>query len=283
MSIVSETLVEFPIELKTPSGSVVPISQLVIKVEGPQSIEAKAINQDGGSFISFVTSTTGTYKIVLQYNGENLIRSPVTVNVKAKDPGEEPQIPQENGGESGPQKHTVRFQVDAKDKYGKPINSNNNHYTAEVQGPENIEGISIEPTEGKLLISFDTLVTSGDFSVSIKFNGEHIERSPFTVTLSKPEDGEKARSDEIATLEPEDESRTIQFKVDAKMGNGSAVQASELIVTVDNGPDSAWDAKVADDDGQLLVSFKTKTLGNYTVSVLKGTQHILGSPFSLQM
>jgi len=280
MTTVNETLVEFPIEPKTQSGSVVSHDQLILKVDGPQRVESKVLVKGSSYFVSFITTITGTYKISITYNGENIVRTPVTVNVKAKDPSEETDLP-DTPIDEPPTKHTVRFQVDAKDKNGKPIIGNN--YTAEVSGPEEIDGIEIQALDGKLLISFDTFVTSGDFSVSIKYNGEHIDRSPYTVTLSKPEDGERGKSDEIATLEPEDESRTIQFKVDAKLSNGTVVSASELTVSVDSGPDSTWEPRVNDEDGQLLVSFKTRTLGNYTVSVLKDTTHIHGSPFNLQM
>jgi len=280
MTTVNETLVECPIEPKTQSGEVVSCDHLVLKVDGPQQVEPKVIERGNSYFVSFITTITGTYKISITYNGENIIRSPVTVNVKAKDPNDEPDIP-ESPSDEPPMKNTVRFQVDAKDKDGKIIEGNN--YTADVLGPEEIDGIEIQALDGKLLISFDTFVTSGEFSVSIKYNGEHIDRSPYTVTLSKPEDGERGKLDDIATLEPEDDSRTIQFQVDSKLPNGNVVSASELTVTVDSGPDTTWDARVNDEAGQLLVSFRTRTLGNYTVSVLKHTTHILGSPFNLQM
>jgi len=91
------------------------------------------------------------------------------------------------------------------------------------------------------------------------------------------------KKEEIATLDPEDDYRTIQFKVDGRMNDGTPVNASNLAVNVDHGPDVTWDPKVVQDGSQLLVSFKTRTLGNYTVSVLNQGAHIAGSPFNLQM
>jgi len=279
---IEETLVEFPIEPKTVSGVVVPHDHLKISVDGPQHVHAKAIQRGSSHFVSFTTTTTGTYKINITYNGENIVRSPVTVSVKAKETqDDEPQF-QEPHEDSGPKKHTVRFQVDAKDKNGNVIFSQSN-YHVQVAGPEHIDEVQVESQGDKLLISFETYVTCGEFSVSVKFNGEHIHRSPFTVTLSKAEDGENRRGDDVATLEPEDDARTIQFKVPATLPDGSHVHGSHLHVVVEKGPDTTWEPKVQDDDGQLLVSFKTRTLGNYTVSVLKGSTHITGSPFDLQM
>jgi len=277
----AETLVEFPIEPRTASGVVVPHDLLNISVEGPQRVNAKAIAKGNNFFVSFITTTVGTYTIKITYNGENIIRSPVTVSVKAKESNDdEPQIPHESHEDSAPRKHTVRFQVEAKDQHGNTIPPHS-HYKADVSGPEHIDDVHVISENDKLLISFDTTVTTGEFFVSLKHNGQHIYRSPFTVTLSKAEDDR--HRDEIATLEPEDDSRTIQFSVPATLPDGSNVWASQLHVIVEKGPDTTWEPKVQDDDGQLLVSFKTRTLGNYTVSVLKGSTHITGSPFDLQM
>jgi len=283
MTTIEETLVEFPIEPRTVSGTVIPYDRLNISVDGPQHVNAKAIARGNNYFVSFVTTTIGTYKITLTYNGENIVRSPVTVSVKAKEtPDDEPQIPTDSNDDSGTRKHTVKFQVDAKDKNGKDLPPYS-QFKAEVFGPEHIDDVEVRFEHDKLLISFETGVTTGEFSVSVKHNGDHIHRSPFTVTLSKAEDGERNRDNDIATLEPEDDSRTIQFKVPATLPDGSNVWASQLHVVVEKGPDTTWDPKVQDEDGQLLISFKTRTLGNYTVSVLMGSTHISGSPFDLQM
>jgi len=253
---------------------------LNIHVDGPQRVNAKAVARGNDYFVSFVTTTIGTYKITITYNGENIVRSPVTVSVKAKETSEdEPQIPNDSYEDSDSRKHTVKFLVDAMDGQGR-ILPPHSQFKVDVSGPDHIDDVHVLPENDKLLISFDTTVTTGEFSVSVKHHGEHIHRSPFTVTLSKTEDAEKR---EIATLEPEDEFRTIQFKVPATLPDGSHVSASQLHVSVEKGPDTTFDPKVQDEDGQLLVSFKTKTLGNYTVSVFHDSTHISGSPFDLQM
>jgi len=176
-------------------------------------------------------------------------------------------------------KHPVRFQVEAKDKQGNSIQGQ--EFVAEIAGPEAIHGIEINAESGKLLISFETSVTSGEFVVGIKYKGEHIYRSPYTVTLTKSNDTDK--KNDVATLDPEDDYRSIQFKVDAKMNDGTSVYAENLTVVVDVGPDTTWDPKVSQEGSQILVTFKTRTLGNYIVSVLHHGTHIAGSPFNLQM
>jgi len=67
------------------------------------------------------------------------------------------------------------------------------------------------------------------------------------------------------------------------MSDGTAVYADNLNVSVDVGPDVTWDPKVSQEGSQILVTFKTRTLGNYIVSVLHQGAHISGSPFNLQM
>jgi len=277
---VNETLVEFPVEPRTRTGPVNP-DQLLIKVSGPEEVTASITTRGSESFVSFVTTTTGEYRISITHDGEDIIRSPVTVTVKTKGDTSSPASIPEEDDSADPSKHIVRFQVDSKDKLGNRISDTN--FEGEIQGPEAISEIKIQPSDGRLLVSFETTVTSGDFVVSIRCHGDHIYRSPFTVSLSKPERGEAPNDDNIATLEPEDDSKTIQFKIDAFMPDGSAVKASELNVSIDHGPDLTWDPTVEDEESQLLVSFKTKTLGNYTVNVRKGNNNIRGSPFNLQM
>jgi len=279
---VSETLVEFPFEPKTVSGNVVNYQELDIRVDGPSTVSATAIKRGNEHFISFVTTVTGDYKISLKHNGESLIRTPVTVTVKLQqdDDGSASRDIEEISAEESTKKHPVRFQVDAKDKQGNPIHGH--EFVAEIAGPEAIHGIEINAEAGKLLISFETNVTSGEFVVGIKYKGEHIFRSPYTVTLTKSNESDK--KDEIAQLDPEDDYRTIQFQVEGKLNDGTPVHASNLSVSVDHGPDVTWDPKVLQEASQLLITFKTRTLGNYTVSVINqdGT-HIAGSPFNLQM
>jgi len=284
MTTVSETLVEFPFEPKTVSGNIVNYQDLDIRVDGPSTVSATAIKRGNEHFISFVTTVTGDYKISLKHNGESLIRTPVTVTVKLQQDDDGPtsrDIEDVTQFEEGSKKHPVRFQVDAKDKQGNPIHGH--EFVAEIAGPEAIHGIEINAEGGKLLIYFETTVTSGEFVVGIKYMGEHIFRSPYTVTLTKSNDSDK--KDEVAQLDPEDDFRTIQFQVDAKLNDGSPVtSASNLTVRVDNGPDATWDPKVSLEGSQLLVTFKTRTLGNYTVSVVnQAGNHIAGSPFNLQM
>jgi hypothetical protein len=284
MTTVSETLVEFPFEPKTTSGAIVDYQDLDVRVDGPANVTATAIKRGNEHFISFTTTVTGDYKISIKHNGESLVRTPVTVTVKLEqddDPNSTSRDLEDFGGQEdvSNRKHPVRFQVDAKDKQGNPIQGH--EFVAEIAGPEAIHGIEINAEGGKLLITFETTVTSGEFVVGIKYKGEHIYRSPYTVSLTKSNESDK--KNDVATLDPEDDYRTIQFKVDARMNDGTSVHADNLTVGVDVGPDVTWDPKVAQEGSQILVTFKTRTLGNYIVSVLHHGVHIAGSPFNLQM
>eukprot|EP01101_Sappina_pedata_P005277 TRINITY_DN2370_c0_g1_i1.p1 TRINITY_DN2370_c0_g1~~TRINITY_DN2370_c0_g1_i1.p1 ORF type:complete len:306 (+),score=137.06 TRINITY_DN2370_c0_g1_i1:27-920(+) len=297
MATINETLVEFPVFAKTASGQLVNSSDLTISVEGPQEVTPRVLPHTSSEFlISFTTVKLGDYTIYLSTNkGEKLSQYPINVTVKEKgDEGqdEEP-IPANRNvpdfGANGPAKNLVRFEVEAKNQNGLPLDPNDlspSSFHGIIQGPEDVSTLNIQVTESNtLLVSFETTVLSGEFTVTIKHRGAPIYRTPFSVSLSPSSKSENDGSD-IARLEPEDESKIIQFTVPAKLKNGDRVDASKLTVSIEDGPDKAWEPKVensSDDPSSLLVSFKTLTLGKYVVSVLHQGNHIAGSPFTLAM
>jgi len=166
-------------------------------VSGPASVSAQIKKKDGKPFVSFSTTKTGDYKVSIQHNGADIQNSPMTVNVKVKEAGEQTKTPTLPAApQHQPQgKHPVRFQVDAKDQDGKDIHDTNLQIS--VTGPENVHP-QVQLNNGKFLFTFETSVSSGDFSVAVKHNGKDIHRSPFTVSLA-PHTGSGPVKD-VATL-----------------------------------------------------------------------------------
>jgi len=295
------TKVKFPIEPKDLKGNHLDFKKLNIDVDGPEKVQASFTTGDNGSlFIVFTTTSTGDFKISVTFQGEHIQYSPITVTVKPKREGDEPQktpqlpppVSQPPPLESTPK--TVKFQVDAVDGDGCPlVETNLNIFDVSISGPEEVVAKIVKNEGGKLLVAFDTINGEGEFTVGIKYKGQHIQRSPFTVCLSKKEDegGEEEEEDEeeIASLPPlpEDGYKTLQFKVDAKAQDGvTKVKASDLVVTVDESASETWDPKAVEDPDNpalLLVSFVTSQLGRFTLSVReKNTHfHIMNSPFTI--
>jgi len=121
----------------------------------------------------------------------------MTVHVKAGT--EKPHIPDLPAAPAANvgAKHPVRFQVEAKDKDGNPIKSNN--VDVHVAGPEQVSNVNTQLlNDGKFLFQFETSVSTGEFTVTVKHNGQDIYRSPFTITLA-PHTGSGPVKD-VATL-----------------------------------------------------------------------------------
>jgi len=197
MSTVSETLVEFPIDPKDSKGNSLQLHSLQVNVTGPVSVHAQFKEKDGKPFVSFSTTKTGDYKVSIQHNGADIQNSPMTVNVKVKEAGEQTKTPSLPSAPAAAHqgKHPVKFQVDAKDADGNAIHDTNLQIS--VSGPENVTA-HVQLSNGKFLFSFETSVSTGDFSVAVKHNGKDIHRSPFTVSLA-PHSGSGPVKD-VATL-----------------------------------------------------------------------------------
>jgi len=295
------TKVKFPIEPRDQKGNLLDFKKLNIGVEGPEKVQASFTTGDNGSiFIIFTTTSPGDFKISVTFQGEHIQYSPITVTVKPKREGDDqpktPHLPEHPIQQSPPPidstPKAVKFQVDAVDGDGNPIAETNlNVFEVSTSGPETFVVAKIVKNEGgKLLVTFDTFNGEGEFNIGIKYKGQHIQRSPFTVCLSKKEDEDETEEDEdeIASLPPlpEDGYKTLQFKVDAKAQDGmTKLKASDLVAIVDESATETWDPKVIEDPDDpsslLLVSFVTSQLGRFTVSVREKSSysHIMNSPF----
>eukprot|EP01103_Thecamoeba_quadrilineata_P002481 TRINITY_DN12434_c0_g1_i1.p1 TRINITY_DN12434_c0_g1~~TRINITY_DN12434_c0_g1_i1.p1 ORF type:complete len:208 (+),score=39.13 TRINITY_DN12434_c0_g1_i1:24-626(+) len=185
MTSVSQTLVEFPIVTKDTFGADVNPDHLQVSVSGPQSVSASLKKKDGKTFVSFYATVTGDYTVRVTNHGENIQNSPMTVNVKVKQPGDESKIhePPAPTRSATSTKNPVRFEVEAKDHEGNSITGTD--LQVSISGPEKIEGCKVEATPGKFLFTFETTVLDGTFTVDVKYRGQPIYRSPFTITLNK--------------------------------------------------------------------------------------------------
>jgi len=186
MSSVNPTVVEFPIEPRSQSGEAVSHEKLRVVVEGPSPVDAQIKKRDVKVYVSFTATKTGQYVVNVFHNDEQIQNSPMTVNVKVKESGEEtpaPQIPAAPVAAAGGEQHPVKFESWARDHNGNPL-----HDTAleiSVAGPEEVKEIQVQLKDGKFLFSFMATAAEGKFVLNVKHKGHDIERSPFTLTLTK--------------------------------------------------------------------------------------------------
>jgi len=280
------THVEFPIEPISKTGHIVASQQIEATVDGPQQVTPKFKQNNTKLVLYFTTTTTGQYTVNLKHKGEHLKLSPLVVNVRVK----------ENNGEDLPPpslpeipKNHVAFEVDAYDQHGAFI-PHSESFGVEVEGPEQVQPHVVREGD-KIAISFDTYISEGSFSVSVKHNGTHIQRSPFEISIT-PSNSHEERAyplQKAASLEPLPQHREIQFTVLARLRDGSYTKASDVIAVIVSGEDNSnINARIEDDDlkpNSMTISFDALKPGKHKVSVTHKAsgQQIANSPFSINV
>jgi len=282
------THVEFPIEPITQNGHPVSPQQIEVVVDGPQQVKAQFKEHNNKVIVYFTTTTPGKYTVNLKHRGVHLKLSPLVVDVTVKD---------ENGVDLPPPslpdipKHDVEFEVDAVDENGSVI-PHDGEVSVECEGPARVHPVSERRGE-KIYITFSTYVSEGSFSVSVRYKGAHIQRSPFDIQLSPIDTHEESeyeitKKGKVATLDPLPPHREVQFTVPCRLRDGSYTKAHDCVGAVIVGEDGKVDLRIEDDPSQhnsIKISFNALKSGKHKILIaLKGSgQEIAGSPFSINV
>lgn len=278
MTTINPTEVQFPIHPRLIDGTVVDPKEIRVTVDGPERVTAEIRSKPDGTYVYFKTTTTGDYKITMTARGQGLQNGTVTVNVKERSGDEAPKraaLPAVNT-------YPVRFEVDAKDQNGKVFTGD---VSVTVSGPEKVQP-KVERRGDKLLISFDVTIMTGNYTVDVRHNGQHIQRSPFEITLTPKKEGGTSRSpeDDIVRLPPLPDTQEIIFKVPARMPDNKPVRAEELTVSLVKGPQPIKNARaVQASPDHLEIHFHAAAPGSYEIGVTKNGANIDDSPFSVDV
>jgi len=176
----------------------------------------------------------------------------------------------------------VRFSVDALDEKGNPI-PEGECLSIECKGPEDVAPIvSLENCQ--ISVFFETNIRKGLFHIGIQHKGKHIHRSPFEVSVSPSEEEHLREYDDVPVASLPAVSRLIQFSVKAKTKDLADISAKDCIGEVVFGEDGKPDVKI-DNYGphEFLVGFYACKAGKHKISVQKGGEDILGSPFRIDV
>jgi len=277
---VNLTRVALPIEPRDLDGYPLPPRSIQVKVVGPVPVDAQISERnDGGAVVVFSTTLSGEYKVHLTHEGRDIKFSPLIVHVEPKK-GEintppSPSLP-------STKKTTVRFAVDAVDEKGNHIPPNE-VVVVECKGAEQVEP-EVTKAEGKILVKFDTNIRRGSFSVGILFQGKHIHRSPFEVSVSPSETDQRLEFDDVPIATLPSANRLIQFTVKAKTKALVNIDAKDCVGEVILGEDEIVQVNLENSGpDDILVSFAAFKPGKHKISVKKGGEEILGSPFKIEV
>jgi len=135
-------------------------------------------------------------------------------------------------------------------------------------------------------------VSEGTFTVGVKYQGEHIQRSPFVIELGPEKETHQRNEYEIekkkggvAVLEPLPPHQEIQFTVPGRLRDGSYPRASECVGVVILGEDDKINVRIESDDqpNTFKVSFDALKHGKHKISITHNGAEIANSPFTVNI
>lgn len=275
---IKPTRVEIPIEPRDQNGYALEPHDIKVHVEGPTRVDAILEKKGAGVVLVFTTTITGEYSVHLTHGGKHIVHSPFTVNVSPKQGS--------SGSEQAPvlpstKKTVVRFAVDAVDGKGSQIPATE-RLEIECEGPEQVAP-KVERDGNKILISFETNIRQGEFSVGILHNGKHIHRSPFGVSVTPTDSQRNLEYDDVPVATLPAANRVIQFTVKAKTKALASVDARDCAGEIIFGEEGSPAVKIENSGNDLLVSFAAHKAGKHKISIKQGGADILGSPFKIDV
>jgi len=279
MTTINATRVELPVEPRDHEGYLLAPHDIQVHVQGPAQVEAKVEKKGERVVVAFSTTLTGEYTVNLTHKGKHIQHSPLVVQVSPKQrDAEEPNV----GPLPATKKTPVRFAVDPVDEKGNQI-SPSEKLVIECSGPDQVAP-RVSREGGKILVEFETNIRRGTFSIGILHQGRHIHRSPFEVTVTPQDQDTRLEFDDLPVATLPSSSRIIQFTVKAKTKTLENILARDCVGEVIVGEDQKVEVKLENSGpNDLLISFHAFKAGKHKISVKKGGEEILGSPFKIEV
>uniref|UniRef100_S4RG46 Filamin C n=1 Tax=Petromyzon marinus TaxID=7757 RepID=S4RG46_PETMA len=216
-------------------------------------------NRDGTMSVSFAPIEKGLHEMDIKYNGHHIpTGSPLQFYVDEMDgPSVTAYGPGLSHGMVG--KHAA-FTIDTKD-------AGEGGLSLAVEGPSKAEISCQDNKDGTCSVSY--LPTApGDYSIAVKFAGQHIPGSPYMARIIAGEDSLRASllsrgsTHDVSLRIPDDtDPALLTADIAAPSGRQDVCLLKRL------------------DDGQIGISFSPKEVGEHLVSVREGGRHVPSSPF----
>lgn len=224
--------------------------------------------------VTYVAEATGTYNLSVKWANQEISDSPFRVECYGpSDPGlwvvESPPTEVILGT-------PLTFVVQA--TAGEP--SDDGTLTAVAQSASNKSTSGrVEKSDDGLsyACTFDELPESGKYLMHVRWNGSHVQKSPFKLKVVAPPSPEKVRAYGAGLLDGSI-GQEGNFTVETEAGG-----AGTLAVRV-HGPKGAFKINMRrhpDNDRTILVRYDPNHVGKYTIDITWSEVHIPGSPFEV--
>ncbi|NWH83406.1 FLNC protein, partial [Aegithalos caudatus] len=244
---------------------------LGLAIEGPSEAKMSCKdNKDGSCAVEYVPFTPGDYDVNITFGGHPIPGSPFRVRVRDAVDASKVTCSGPGLGPSVRARMPQSFTVDV---------SAAGHAALEVTllGPTGLpEPVEIRDNgDGTHKVTY-TPATDGPYTVSVKYGGQEVPRSPFKVTVLPTHDASKVRaSGPGLSAGGIPASLPVEFTIDAR-------DAGEGLLTVQilDPEGQPKKASIRDNgDGTYTVSYVPDVPGRYTSTVKYGGDEIPASPF----
>ncbi|CAH0562197.1 unnamed protein product [Brassicogethes aeneus] len=229
-------------------------------------------NGDGTVSIHYTVQDAGEYTINIKFGGQNVPGGFYTF--VAEEVSTKSTVSKTDSAKSSSTQKSQTFRPVALDNI--PLPSTGGHVTAEIKMPSgNVDKPVIEDNhDGTVTIKYDPR-EEGVHELAVKFNGEHVQGSPYKIHVDSISSGYVTAYGPGLThgVTGEPSNFTISTKGAGAGGLSMAVE----------GPSKAEISCHDNKDGTVSVSYLPTAPGEYKISVRFGDKHIKGSPFNAKI
>jgi len=214
---------------------------------------------------------------------EHVADSPYTVT--ARDPADKDKTEVTGPGirKGVPHNLPTHLVIHAKDKNGEPVPNGNDDFKVTVNGPKGAVPVELEDKDDGTYVATYTPVDLGDHTVEVKLADQHVAKSPYHVTSRPAADKSqtKVSGPGVKTGVPNGVPTWVDIQARDKDGNPVTTGNDDIKVTVD-GPNGPVAVDLIDnDDGTYKANYTPTDLGEHTVEVKLGDDHVAESPYKV--
>ncbi|KAH0617219.1 hypothetical protein JD844_029068 [Phrynosoma platyrhinos] len=260
---------------------------LGLAIEGPSEAKMSCKdNKDGSCSVEYIPFTPGDYDVNITFGGRPIPGSPFRVPVKDVVDPSKVKCSGPGLGAGVRARVPQTFTVDCSKAGLAPLE-------VKVLGPTGVaEPVEVrDKGDGTHTVNY-TPATDGPYTVSVKYAGQEVPRSPFKIKVLPAHDASKVRASgpglNAAGIPA---SLPVEFTIDARDA-GEGLLTVQILVSV---RDHSWPTWAGEDpegkpkkanirdngDGTYTVSYVPDMTGRYTITIKYGGDEIPYSPFRI--